>query len=201
MSFKRSHISCDGSWLFVRCIALMALITSLYIIMVKWVFLVWPSEKASFVVCCSWEQSWRRRGQLEEQFLSIKGCWEFNYLSCEVFQGCGQLVGVIMHGRESERERETDRETEGERESERAKGGECSSWREKDKKGKKKAKLVSCPPQVQDILDWPMTHPCWGAALRPLRSSQLLNNTSPDKFPLLSFCLQSVSVHQEVLQT
>lgn len=40
----------------------------------------------------------KKKWQLEEQFLSIKGYWEFNYLSCEVFQGCGQLIRVIMHG-------------------------------------------------------------------------------------------------------
>lgn len=69
----------------------------LCVITVKCVFLVWDSVKAHLLLLLLRTKQKEKKWQLEEQFLSIKGYWEFNYLSCEVFQGCGQLIRVIMH--------------------------------------------------------------------------------------------------------
>lgn len=68
----------------------------LCVIIVKCVFLVWDSAQAHLLSMLSRTKQ-KKKWQQEEQFLSIKGYWEFNYLSCEVFQGCGQLIRVIMH--------------------------------------------------------------------------------------------------------
>lgn len=68
----------------------------LCVITVRCVFLVWDPAKAHLLLLLLRTKQ-KKKWQLEEQFLSIKGYWEFNYLSCEVFQGCGQLIWVIMH--------------------------------------------------------------------------------------------------------
>lgn len=85
----------------------------------------------------------KKKWQLEEQFLSIKGYWEFNYLSCEVFQGCGQLVRVIMHGVRGHVHR--------------ARGGGCCCSLEKTKErwGKKSLlKLVSRYENSHALCSW-----------------------------------------------